>query len=410
MGTGKIDAVSCSKDTRPDKIDPKYRRPSPTTSILADSHDGTVTVLQPIDNRRGVGPLLKGMRWGVKERTLAAILGAAILVTSGGAAQAAGKSCGPFGDPPASIISTTVPRCPNGTLLGPWQDSDGTDRYSCLYEPPSAGMNNQLPMVVFLHPSLADADSIQFTNLQSFMDTADVSGNASRPGFTILAPQGRNITHFYTSPDATGLGWDNWYRQFGPDQPGNAQNVDAATIDHFIAAEVATGKVDQNRIYITGWSNGAAMAYIYGLNRANIAAVGVYSAPDPWRFSIDPCEQLPVASMPKKNRQIGIANPHVPTYQVHNGCDIVGLCPNAERMEKQLRKIGVPVTDQIIGLPKDPTNPANQQSAKKCFAVCGSNPNGNNTNGKGNANHLRWPTDWTQSMLDFFRTHPLNAQ
>jgi len=265
-------------------------------------------------------------------------------------------------------------------------------------------------MIIFLHPSLSTADSLEFTNLQSFMETANVSGTPDKPGFIILAPEGRNTTHQYTSPDATGLGWDNWYRQFGPDQSGNAENVDAATIDHFVAAELATGKVDSNRIFLTGWSNGAAMAYIYGLNRFNIAAIGVYSAPDPWRFSIDPCQQLPVGSKPRNIHQVLVPNTHVPTYQVHNGCDIVGLCPNAERMEAQLKRLGVSVTDQIIGLAKDPTNPADQQAASKCFAVCGSNPNGSLSNGNGSANHSRWPTEWTQSILDFFRDHPLGAR
>ena len=40
-----------------------------------------------------------------------------------------------------------------------------------------------------------------------------------------------------------------------------AENADAATIDHFIAAEVTTENVDTRRIYVSGWSNGAAMGF-----------------------------------------------------------------------------------------------------------------------------------------------------
>jgi poly(3-hydroxybutyrate) depolymerase len=331
-------------------------------------------------------------------------------------ANASGAACTQFGNPPATLLSSPIPLCHGGDLLGPWNDSDGTPRYSCVYEPPSASASKPLPMIVFLHPSLNDADSVVFTDFLTFLDTADLSGDTSKPGYILLAPEGRNTSHFYTDGDATGLGWDNWYRQFSAAVTTPPENVDAAAIDHFIAAEVATGKVDSNRIYVSGWSNGAAMAYIYGLNRSNIAAIGVYSAPDPWAFSIDPCEQIPAGGQPKMGgrkisiRKIPIANSRVPTYQVHNGCDIVGLCPNSKRMEKRLRKIGVSIADQIIGLASDPTNPAHQDAARRCFAQCGTNPNGDDTTGLGANHHSRWPTDWTQSIFDFFRTHPLSAQ
>ena len=79
----------------------------------------------------------------------------------------------------------------------------------------------------------------KFTNLLDFLKTANVSDDPSRPGFILLAPQGRNTTHYYPPPDRTGTGWDNWYRQFNPQGAVTvagktyAENVDAATIDHF---------------------------------------------------------------------------------------------------------------------------------------------------------------------------------
>ncbi len=201
------------------------------------------------------------------------------------------QSCGPFGDPPAKLIANVVPRCTDGEVLGPWNDSDGTPRYACLYQPPSPTPRRPLPLIVYLHPSLANADSVRrFTNLLDFLKTANVSDDPARPGFILLAPQGRNTTHYYSPPDRTGTGWDNWYRQFNPSGAVTAagksypENVDAATIDHFIDAVEATGKVDRQRIYVTGWSNGGAMAYLYGLNRREIAAVGVYSAADPFQL------------------------------------------------------------------------------------------------------------------------------
>ncbi len=349
-------------------------------------------------------------------RAFLAILAAALLIALLGtqdAPQAVVKqSCGPFGDPPAKLIANVLPKCTDGEVLGPWNDSDGTPRYACLYQPPTTTPPKPLPLIVYLHPSLANADSVRrFTNLLDFLKTANVSDDPARPGFILLAPQGRNTTHYYLPPDRTGTGWDNWYRQLNPSGAVTAvgksypENVDAATIDHFIAAVEATGKVDRRRIYVTGWSNGGAMAYLYGLNRAGIAAVGVYSAANPFQLALDPCPQTPLAGAPADYRQTQVFNPKLPTYQVHNSCDIGGICPNALLLEKQLRDLGGSVADTIIDY--------DERATAECNSTCGNNPNGGLRNPfaamLGMAHHLRWPKPWTAAILDFFRRHPLNS-
>ena len=343
--------------------------------------------------------------------TLIAALLLAAVATRDALADAAKQSCGPFGNPPAKLIANVVPKCADGETIGPWNDSNGTPRYACLYQPPPATPPNPLPLIVYLHPSLANADSVRrYTNLLDFLKTANVSDDPSRPGFILLAPQGRNTTHYYPPPDRTGTGWDNWYRQFNPAGAATAggksyaENVDAATIDHFIAAVEATGRVDSRRVYVTGWSNGGAMAYLYGLNRPGIAAVGVYSAADPFQLGRDPCPQDPVAGAPVDYRRLKVFNPKLPTYQVHNSCDIGGICPNALLLEKQLGNLGGSVADTIID--------RNQRATAECSAVCGSDPNGGVRNPfaamVGLAHHLRWPRPWTAAILDYFRRHPLN--
>lgn len=57
-------------------------------------------------------------------------------------------------------------------------------------------------------------------------------------------------------------GWDEWYRN-------PTDNLDALAIDHFLDEVVARGLVDTDRIYVFGWSNGAYMAALYGMWRAN---------------------------------------------------------------------------------------------------------------------------------------------
>lgn len=321
----------------------------------------------------------------------------------------AAHACSQFGDPPAKFISNVVPACKRGVRIGPWKDSDGTDRYACLYEPAQAAASKPLPLVVWLHPSLFAADIVETqTNLLYYLKSANVSGDPNRPGFILLAPEGRDTTHYYSWPDDKGKGWDNWYRQFSPDGEVTVagvkykENVDAAAIDHFIAAEEASGKVDTKRVYVSGWSNGGAMAYAYGLARPQIAAIGVYSAPDPYRFVLDPCPQTPVSRAPDNSSELQVFNPRVASYQVHNACDIAGLCPNALRLESRLRALGGTVTDVIID--------ANQNQVRACDSSCGTDANGDLHNfgasTRGGAHHLRWPSEWTARLLEFFRQHP----
>jgi hypothetical protein len=322
------------------------------------------------------------------------------------ALSALAAQCTTYGDPPATLIANIVPLCTGGTRLGPWNDSDGTPRYACLYEPEAAFASAPLAMLVFLHPSLVTADSLEeSTNLLDYINSYDLSGNPSRPGFIVLAPEGRDTTHYYPTADAVGPGWDNWYRQFNPAVTSPPENVDAATIDHFIAAMIATGVVDQKRIFLSGWSNGAAMAYEYGLNRDDIASIAVYSAPDPYAFTVDPCQQTPVVKKPTTIAQIEIPAPQVAMYQLHNLCDLAGICPNTERLESRLRGIGVVAGDQIIGSLSDPLDPLDQDAASVCDSLCGSNPDGDSNNALGGQNHTRWPTDWTTTMLAFLQSH-----
>ncbi|MBI3758150.1 MAG: hypothetical protein HY269_00140 [Deltaproteobacteria bacterium] len=268
--------------------------------------------------------------------TAALLLGLIIAPNAGADAPAAKQTCGPFGNPPAKLITNVVPKCDDGALIGPWKDSDGTPRYACLYQPPPGTPPKPLPLIVYLHPSLANADSVRrYTNLLDLLKTANVSDDSSRPGFILLAPQGRNTS----------------------------------------------------------------------LNRPEIAAIGVYSAANPFQLGRDPCPQDPVAGAPADYRQLKVFNPKVPSYQVHNSCDIGGICPNALLLEKKLEDLGGNATDIIID--------RNQRATDECSAACGSDPNGSVSNPfgamVGMMRHLRWPRPWTAAILDFFRRHPRPA-
>ncbi len=336
----------------------------------------------------------------------------AFLFSCGSAAKEPPTACGPFGAPSAAVISDVKPSCGDGKLLGPWQDADKIDRYACLYEPKSAGTNSKLPMIVYLHPSLFSAGWITQTNILDQQNSLSLSDDPKSVGYIVLAPEGRKTTHYYPYPDNSGVGWDNWYRQLNPAgdvRIGDTiwrENADAATIDHFIAAEVATGKVDTARIYISGWSNGAAMGYLYAVNRPNIAAAAVYSAPNPFGAFDDPCPQQPEAGVPPNNKQIQIFNPVARTMHIHNACDVGGICPNGEQMASELNGAGGVVDDVILD--------NHHRRVYSCTDSCGTDPKAPEESTAtatgsviGLGNHMRWPKEWTTTMLDFFRQHPL---
>lgn len=342
---------------------------------------------------------------------LCVTLAIAVLACGRPATASAGQ-CGPFGDAPATLLGASKPSCGKGMLLGPWPDADGSERYACLFEPAAASPKNRLPLLVYLHPSLFWPATVSHTGLLELAASYPLSGDPKRPGFIVLAPQGRKTAHFYPFPDNSGSGWDNWYRQFNPEGDVKTgatiyrENVDAAAIDHFVMQAAARGKVDTRRIYVTGWSNGASMAVLYALNRPNVAAAAVYSGPDPFGAFDDPCPQTPTANPPAGDNQVQVFNLAVPLMHVRNSCDVAGICPNDERLAGQLRDVGVSLDDVTL-------DGGNKQVAA-CSAWCGSNPDGDmnpllNPIGwtVGLHRHNRWPSEWNGAMLDFLRRHPL---
>jgi hypothetical protein len=85
------------------------------------------------------------------------------------------QSCTVFGNPPRGNVFAVEPFCGiGGSLVGGFNDSEGTPRFACLYPPSAPVRGVQYPMIVFLHPSLANADSVKLTPLFEDRNTANI--------------------------------------------------------------------------------------------------------------------------------------------------------------------------------------------------------------------------------------------
>lgn len=270
-----------------------------------------------------------------------------------------------------------------------WEDAMGTPREACLQVPDHATPDMQLPLLTFLHGSIAPGDpQVILSGFDREFETADLSGDPNRPGYILLMVEGRDKPHHYPFPDDHAWGYDNWYRNFDRADPN--MNVDAATVDHFIAEVEARGIVDSHRKYMSGWSNGAAMAMIYALNTPGIAASAVYSSPDPFSDVQDPCAQTPFGTNLR------------PIMTIHNDCDIIGICTTGnERMLQRFTQFlpqleFKPVIIDALG-----------NNTNSCNASCEYSGSPVDFVSFGTLRHLIWPTRRNEEMYTFLRERPL---
>jgi hypothetical protein len=308
----------------------------------------------------------------------------------------------PYGDPPRPpagppSITGTLGEVANlfneclfagGETLN-WSDRENEPRSACLFIPPGATRLSQRPLLVFLQGSVIPAPpQLIISDWAALSSSADLSGDPQRPGFILLVPIGRNTQHFYPFPDDQGLGWDNWYRNLDRATPD--LNLDVAAIDAFIAQVESRSIVDTERVYLTGWSNGAAMAQLYALNTPAVAAAAVYSSPDPFSDVQDPCYQSPFATTP------------TPLMDIHNACDIGGICQTGTRFHQDLARL-------YPALPQDPVIVnALKMQVQACQAGCASQ--GFAALDAGVLNQVIWPRNWNNAMFTWLREHPLPAK
>lgn len=129
----------------------------------------------------------------------------------------------------------------------------------------------------------------------------------------------------------------------------------------FIDTAIALAKdrvpVDARRVFMSGWSNGAAMAMFYALNTDGIAGTSVYSAPD-HRDSQNPCTQVP---RPKAA---------TPTQDIYNYCDLFGISKTGKYFYDDLRKRGPRLPVSFLVVDTLTTELKSRDGDAKCDPVC----------------------------------------
>ncbi|PWN33597.1 uncharacterized protein FA14DRAFT_63733 [Meira miltonrushii] len=311
-----------------------------------------------------------------------------------------GKDCTKYGDPPAKIL-TPLESLPTGLQdlidICHGQIINGTDntgkmRSACFYANPASTKDKPLPLVVWLHPSAVQTTlSFPLTGIDEVRTTQALNNqDPSRLGFSYILPLGRNTIHQYPIPDNNTPGWDNWYRNF--DRSSSALNADADWIDKSIAYAKSNVPVDKQRVFMSGWSNGASMATIYALNTDGIAASSVYSAPDPYRDSQDPCTQVPYPPFA------------TPTSIIHNYCDIIGTCTTGKYFYDDLRNRYPSLEQQLVIIDVATAAVKSSDGNSQCEEAC----QGNCAVTTGTVAHLRWPSVRnSDTLFAFMKQNPL---
>ncbi len=293
-----------------------------------------------------------------------------------------------------------APSCPDGVLES-GTDADGAVRYRCRTSPDDAGPEQPYPLVLFFHGSFGSADDVyDYTSLP-----------AKAADFHLVSIHGRAL-HWPTADPRDGAHHDIYFRDLGVP----SANPDVAHADAVIDALVAEGGVDPDRIFVSGWSNGAHFAQLYAIARHEtptpggnrVAAAAVYSAADPFHDTrADDATSCQLDPYPTSD---------VPILVVSRVCDLIA-CDEAQASElaeeDYVPAPGAVVETWMSDL-SERVGPNGEwllidgwgEVASECAGWCSLE--------LATINHVRWPdgvadggSDHQIAMLDFLWARPL---
>ena len=146
------------------------------------------------------------------------------------------------------------------TREGELEDQGWTRTYR-LHVPP--GPHGPLPLLVVLHGGGGSGAQIE--------EVSGFSGIADREGFVVVYPDGiagapHGFARAWNSGDCCGV--------------GHLLGVDDVRFLRALVVDIERRiPIDRDRVFVAGWSNGAALAYLAGMRLADlVAGIGPYAA------------------------------------------------------------------------------------------------------------------------------------
>lgn len=183
--------------------------------------------------------------------TRAGRLTEAVALLQGAGAPAPAWSATAWPSAPSGGSSTDTGRAGYGSFTG----AAGTRRYRILVP---ASVTARPPLLVMLHGGTQNA--------ADFAGATGIETLAERHGFVVVHPE--------QSRAANAMGYWNWFdpQHQGPD------GGEPSLIAGIVRAVTADHGIDPARVYVAGFSAGAAMAAVLGATHpGTIAGVGVHS-------------------------------------------------------------------------------------------------------------------------------------
>ena len=190
--------------------------------------------------------------------------------------------------------------------------SGGRERTAIVHIPPSAVTRRPMPLILVLHGGGGNAEGgIRMSHM---------NGVADRLGFLAVYPNG---TGAFKSSLLTWNVWNccGYALKHGVD--------DVAFLRALVARIESNQDVDPKRIYATGLSNGAMMAYRMGCEMSDLVAA---IAPVAGTMNTDSCT-------PKSPVSVAMFNGTADTYIQYLGGEARGIFGNAPRRDRPIPEV-----------------------------------------------------------------------
>lgn len=130
-----------------------------------------------------------------------------------------------------------------GRVTKKTMDHSGVRRRYTLYIPPASGPS-KLPLTIILHGRGANAESMMLLTRKGFNRLADLEG------------------FIVAYPDAVEMNWNDGRSDEQSNDRAHSENIDdVGFISRIIDETILNFNADPERVYVTGISNGAIMAY-----------------------------------------------------------------------------------------------------------------------------------------------------